>query len=113
AETVHFYKEILGMQVEWEPDADNVYLSFGDDNLAIHRMKEGFDWPLQQRLDHFGFCLKTSEAVDMWYTFLQNCEVPMKTAPRTHRDGARSFYCLDPEGNTIQIIYHPPIADKL
>lgn len=29
---------------------------------------------------------------------------------RNHRDGARSFYCLDPEGVVVQVIYHPPIS---
>lgn len=113
SDTVRFYKDILGMHVEWEPDEDNVYLTFGSDNLAIHRMKNDFEWPSQQRLDHIGFCLKTLEDVDLWYTFLSSQEVSMKTEPRTHRDGARSFYCFDPEGNTIQMIYHPPIAGSL
>jgi hypothetical protein len=31
--------------------------------------------------------------------------------PRTHRDGARSFYCFDPAGNLVQFIYHPPISN--
>jgi len=26
------------------------------------------------------------------------------------RDGARSFYCNDPEENTVQLIFHPPIV---
>ena len=34
----------------------------------------------------------------------------IKNEPRTHRDGARSFYCLDPDGNVVQMIYHPPIS---
>jgi hypothetical protein len=36
--------------------------------------------------------------------------VTLRTAPRTHRDGARSFYCEDPAGNVVQIIFHPPIS---
>ena len=32
-----FYVDLLGFAVEWEPDADNVYLSSGIDNLALHR----------------------------------------------------------------------------
>jgi predicted enzyme related to lactoylglutathione lyase len=32
--------------------------------------------------------------------------------PKSHRDGARSFYCRDPDGNTVQLIYHPPLANK-
>ena len=33
-----FYEALLGMQVVWEPDADNVYLSSGTDNLALHQI---------------------------------------------------------------------------
>ncbi len=35
----------------------------------------------------------------------------MVTEPRTHRDGARSFYCKEPSGVKVQIIYHPPITE--
>src|SRR3970040_2316753 len=31
-----FYEEFFGMQVVWEPDPENVYLSSGRDNLALH-----------------------------------------------------------------------------
>ena len=30
--------------------------------------------------------------------------------PKTHRDGARSCYFSDPDGNHVQIIHHPPIS---
>ena len=39
----HFYIEILGMEVEWQPDADNLFLTSGNDNLALHRGSEKFD----------------------------------------------------------------------
>lgn len=104
----HFYVELLGMGVEWRPDEHNVYLSSGSDNVALHRIKGGFEG--QQRLDHIGFMLAEPEQVDQWYDFLLAEGVGMKTQPRTHRDGARSFYCLDPAGNTVQIIFHPPLA---
>ena len=29
-----FYVEVLGFRVEWEPDAENVYLTSGSDNLV-------------------------------------------------------------------------------
>src|SRR6476660_8820567 len=32
-----FYVDLLGFSVDWEPDADNVYLTSGTDNLALHR----------------------------------------------------------------------------
>lgn len=104
-----FYVELLGMEVEWRPDADNVYLSSGNDNLALHRIK----FPDQlgvQLLDHIGFIVDEIEQVDVWYDYLKAHDVTMKTKPRTHRDGARSFYCLDPAGVTVQMIYHPPIS---
>ncbi|MFQ5470085.1 MAG: VOC family protein [Gammaproteobacteria bacterium] len=108
----NFYVEVIGMKVEWRPDDDNVYLSSGNDNIALHRIAEGVDATGPQRLDHIGFILGHSGEVDKWYDYMLTYDVRMKTAPRTHRDGARSFYCYDPDGNTVQMIYHPPIADK-
>ena len=108
----HFYVDLLGMHVEWRPDPDNVYLSSGNDNLALHRGPSGFDPSGHQRLDHIGFIIDVPEDVDAWYAFLKEHDVNMKTEPRTHRDGARSFYCQDPAGNAVQIIYHPPISGK-
>ena len=31
-----FYVGVFGMRVVWEPDAQNVYLTSGCDNLALH-----------------------------------------------------------------------------
>ena len=104
-----FYVDLMGMQVEWRPDEDNVYLSSGADNLALHRWKDA-DFAPSQRLDHIGFIVDRPADVDQWFTFLKAAGVRMKSEPRTHRDGARSFYCLDPEGVVVQIIYHPPIS---
>ena len=106
----HFYIDLMGMQEEWRPDPDNLYLTSGNDNLALHRAQGDFASPSDQRLDHIGFILNRARDVDDWYAFLKEQGVEMRTEPRTHRDGARSFYCYDPAGNTVQIIYHPPIA---
>ena len=104
----HFYVDLLGMQVEWRPDDNNVYLCSGNDNLALHRSD---DEPRgAQKLDHIGFILDKPDNVDDWYNFLNQHEVPMKTVPKTHRDGARSFYCCDPDGTIVQMIFHPPIS---
>lgn len=106
-----FYTELLGMQIEWRPDKDNVYLTSGNDNLALHRaqVEPSADG---QRLDHIGFILDDIEQVDVWFEFLNQHGVAMRNAPRTHRDGARSFYCFDPAGTLIQMIYHPPISGE-
>ena len=108
--TVQFYTDLLGMRVEWHPDADNIYLCSGNDNLAIHRFTGGPREPAQQRLDHIGFIIDTPEQVDAWYEFLKDNEVRIAKPPKTHRDGARSFYCFDPDDTAVQIIYHPPIS---
>jgi catechol 2,3-dioxygenase-like lactoylglutathione lyase family enzyme len=111
-----FYVELLGFAVEWEPDADNVYLSSGIDNLALHRSaptagrsKPPADGPL----DHLGLIVRTADDVDRWAAFLESRAVPIDARPRTHRDGARSCYFKDPDGNSIQIIHHPPISGKI
>lgn len=105
-----FYVELLGMKVEWRPDPDNIYLCSGCDNLALHRATYEAHVAHGQRLDHLGFILRTPEDVDAWHAFLRTHEVPMDQPPKTHRDGARSFYCFDPDGNRVQMIYHPPVA---
>ena len=105
-----FYVDMLGMEVEWRPDDDNVYLTSGNDNLALHRSPPGYRISGDQRLDHIGFIIREIGDVDAWYEFFVANDVKIMAAPRTHRDGARSFYCHDPEGNTVQLIYHPPIA---
>ena len=103
-----FYVGLLGYQIEWRPDKDNVYLSCGIDNLALHRDPDAKHQ--DSCLDHIGIVLRRAEDVDLWYDFLKCNEVRIKTEPKTHRDGARSFYCYDPEDNLVQMIYHPPIA---
>lgn len=111
AACVDFYVRLLGMDIEWQPDEDNYYLSSGNDNLALHRRHSTIS-ETEQRLDHIGFILDTMEEVDRWHDFFVAEGVAIKAAPRTHRDGARSFYCFDPDGTVIQMIYHPPISGR-
>jgi catechol 2,3-dioxygenase-like lactoylglutathione lyase family enzyme len=105
-----FYVDLLGFAVEWEPDPDNVYLSSGIDNLALHRSGGGHAGP--GALDHLGLIVRSADDVDKWAAFLESRSVTLKALPKTHRDGARSLYFQDPDGNSIQIIHHPPISQK-
>ena len=107
--TRKFYVEIFGYEIEWEPDGDNVYLTSGTDNLAIHR-SSNTGAALNQTLDHVGLLVNNPAEVDQWHEYLVENQVEIVAMPRTHRDGARSFYCKDPDGNTVQVIYHPPLA---
>lgn len=103
-----FYVDLLGFEVEWRPDPDNVYLCSGLDNLALHVVSDtGAE---AQTLAHTGIIVDKMSQVDDWYEFLLENNVKMATEPKTHRDGARSFYCYDPEQNVVQIIFHPPLS---
>ena len=104
-----FYIDLLGFRVEWEPDADNVYLTSGTDNLALHRATD-VSGRRESALDHLGLLARTAAEVDDWAAFLESRGVVLTAKPRTHRDGARSLYFRDPDGNQIQIIHHPPIS---
>lgn len=108
---VDFYTRIMGMEIEWQPDPDNIYLTNHGDVFAFHRTDET---PLaQQRLDHIGFVLDSAQAVDNWHAYFMQEGVRITEAPKTHRDGAHGFYCLDSVGHLIELIYHPPIAQLL
>ncbi|NND80942.1 MAG: VOC family protein [Gammaproteobacteria bacterium] len=103
-----FYVELLGFAVEWRPDPDNVYLCSGVDNLALHKVADrGGE---KQALAHTGIIVDRIEEVDLWCQFLSEHDVELINEPKTHRDGARSFYCRDPENNVLQVIYHPPLS---
>lgn len=107
-----FYVEVLGFRVEWRPDPHNLYLSFAGDSLALHRHAgpPALAAAAASRLDHLGFCVPRPEDVDAWAERLHALGVPFAAEPRTHRDGARSCYVADPEGNIVQILFHPPIS---
>jgi catechol 2,3-dioxygenase-like lactoylglutathione lyase family enzyme len=105
-----FYCGVLGYQVEWRPDPENLYLTAnGQDNLALHK---GTPAAAETRLDHFGIILRKADDVDAWHEHLKRHSAKILKEPKTHRDGARSFYTQDPDGNVLQFIHHPPIADR-
>jgi catechol 2,3-dioxygenase-like lactoylglutathione lyase family enzyme len=105
-----FYRDVLGYVEEWRPSERELYMTRGSDNLALHAAD--VQDPRESRLDHIGLVMSNPEHVDEWAQWLESQGVHLDTRPRQHRDGARSFYARDPEGNRIQFIWHPPIADK-
>ena len=107
-----FYCSLLGMQVEWEPDSDNIYLTSGADNLALHKLPEGQQPASIQNVHHIGFVVARPEDVDAVAGKVQEFGVELVYPVKTHRDGARSFYFKDPDGILIQLLYHPPISDR-
>ena len=99
-----FYAESFGMRVVWEPDPQNVYLSSGRDNLALH---EAGDVAAGGALDHLGFLVDSPEAVFAAAEALRARGVPILHEARRHRDGTVSCYCQDPDGNVVQVLWIP------
>jgi catechol 2,3-dioxygenase-like lactoylglutathione lyase family enzyme len=111
-----FYEGLFGMAVVWEPDPNNVYLSSGSDNLALHQIApaELVDYhpAPPQFMDHFGIVVESSETVDRLFQRVEQNGVKIVHRPRRHRDGSYSFYAADPDGNTIQVLYEPTISGR-
>ena len=103
-----FYLRIMKMQLEWEPDPDNVYLSSGPDNLALHRSSATGPGAL----DHLGFIVATKDDVDRLAERFAGLGVEIAAAVKDHRDGSRSFYCRDPDGIRIQVLFEPTLSTQ-
>jgi extradiol dioxygenase family protein len=54
-----------------------------------------------------------ASVVEAWYARLsaraEDLGIEILAKPRLHRDGATSFYLLDPAGNKLQIVHIPSI----
>ena len=111
AQSKTFYQEILGMDVVWEPDAENVYLSSGCDNIAIHAVSANFAASAEEKqLDHMGFIVESTERVkELEQEFIAK-GVRIVHPFKAHRDGSASFYCADPDGIVIQMLYEPHLS---
>jgi catechol 2,3-dioxygenase-like lactoylglutathione lyase family enzyme len=109
----NFYQNILGMEVVWEPDAENIYLSSGCDNIALHQISEGFAADSTERqLDHFGFIVDSIERVKQLEEIFRSQGVKIVHPFKIHRDGSASFYCADPDGIIIQMLYEPNLSEQ-
>jgi catechol 2,3-dioxygenase-like lactoylglutathione lyase family enzyme len=105
-----FWVDVMGYEVEWRPDPDNVYFHGAADNLALHRAPAGAVLTAEGRLDHIGIAVAAPAHVDAWARHLEAHGVVLKAQPRTHRDGSRSLYFHGPEALLIQIIHHSPMV---
>jgi catechol 2,3-dioxygenase-like lactoylglutathione lyase family enzyme len=103
-----FYARVFGMRVVWQPDSDNVYLSSGCDNLALHSGDAGER--SRQALDHLGFIVPTAADAEAGHQWARDNGIEIANPLRRHRDGSVSFYIRDPDGNVIQILYEPSIS---
>ena len=95
------------------PDEDNAYLTSGSDNLALHKLPRGQNRARSRHCTISGLWCARSTDVDAWADRIRAHGIQLAAEPKTHRDGARSFYFHDPDGLLIQLIYHPPISNAL
>jgi len=102
-----FYVDLLGFEVEWRPDPDNLYLTLRGDSLALHHAEAIAP---RGALDHLGIAYRSAADVDATCRKLEAAGTRVVDAPRQHRDGAYSATVADPEGNHLQLICHPPIV---
>jgi catechol 2,3-dioxygenase-like lactoylglutathione lyase family enzyme len=113
AQSKLFYQKILGMDVVWEPDAQNVYLSSGCDNIAIHEVSASFLQTAEEKqLDHLGFVVESIARVRELESEFRSQGVTIVHPFKVHRDGSASFYCADPDGVIIQMLYEPTLSPQ-
>jgi len=112
-----FYEEFFDMKVVWEPDPENVYLSSGLDNLALHQIPAAdvsrYRSAKDQLLDHLGFIMDSPASVDRLFEQAKQSGATIVKPAQQHRDGSYSFYMTDPDGNTVQVLYEPNISRKV
>ena len=106
-----FYQDILGMDVVWQPDSKNAYLSSGTDNLALHETPGGQAPSVAtSSLDHLGFIVSDIDRVRELENEFRAQKVTIIKPFKLHRDGSASFYCADPDGVVIQMLYEPTLS---
>ena len=101
------------MDVVWETDPEYVYLSSGYDNIALHQVAAGFAAiAAEQHLDHLGFIVESIERVKELEQQFRSAGITIVHPFKIHRDGSASFYCADPDGIVIQMLYEPQLSHK-
>ena len=111
AKAKSFYQNMFGVEVVWQPDPENVYLSSGYDNIALHQLPAGVAAiAAEQQLDHFGFIVESIERVKELEEQFRSAGVTIVHPFKIHRDGSASFYCADSDGIVIQMLYEPQLS---
>ena len=108
-----FYAKVLGMNPVWRNEGEIAFLECGNDDLALIQIPKEEVHVFRQRakgsqsLHHFGFRVRTTGEVDRAAQEVMGRGIVIDDGPRDHRDGSRSFYFKDPDGNYIQILWDP------
>lgn len=114
ADTIAFYADVLGMQVEEFRVSDGsirLALKFGSQKINLHPADGPFDpkarHPLPGSAD---LCFLTEHSLDVWASHLAANGISIEEGPvaRTGATGPiQSIYTRDPDGNLIEIGMRP------
>ncbi|MBV9463426.1 MAG: VOC family protein [Verrucomicrobiae bacterium] len=96
-----FYRDVLGLEPAWKVDPDWTILTCGRDDLALIRKGPNVHHP-----PHFGLRVASLAEVDAAYEAIKD-KVKIVKEPKLHRDGSKSFYFDDPDGNPVEVIFDP------
>src|SRR5262249_31070305 len=102
-----FYREHFDMRVVWSPDPENVYLSSGHDNLALHQVP---DIAPNGALDHLGFLVDSPDEVHAAAERLRARGVPIARGPRPPRRGSVPFSRRARDATLVQFLGLPAWA---
>ncbi|AXQ79383.1 glyoxalase [Streptococcus chenjunshii] len=108
---VHFYRDVLGFEIQEEDDASNVYLK-KDGTLFLLFRRSDFEKMTKQRFaytnginGHYEIALSVDnyDSVDETYNAVLAKGAVSVMPPTTEEWGQRTCYIADPEGNLIEI----------
>ena len=125
--SIHFYRDLLGMTVEWRIDhrknealekvlaLKNVDVSYamlsgwgGRVEIFQYHSPEGQPFPpdkpvCDRGITHFGFQV---EDIDGLYEKLLGQGVRFNTSPQVIRPGVKATYFHDPDGMTLELVQY-------
>lgn len=108
AQTIAFYRDILGMQVEYfGKNQERVALKFGSQKINLHEWKKEFEpkakYPTPGSID---ICFLTKVPLEKVMDHLQKSKIEIIEGP-VERTGAQgkilSVYIRDPDENLLEI----------
>ena len=93
-----FYEDVLGFEFSFEK-GDTTWVSAGRDLLGLTLGE-----PPRENPNHWGFQVRSPQAVDAWSEHLKAKGVPIDKGPYDRSDG-RGLYFRDPDGYVLEIFY--------
>ena len=92
----------LGMKLIWD-DPDWCYLEAGLEHDGLALLGPGY----KAAGPHFAFHFTDKGEIEQLHAQLRATGTQVGSL-HDHRDGTASFYLRDPDGNWLEMLYHPP-----